>query len=142
MKYDVSKSTYIKKYTEQMTEIMKSLSPDWDSSEVTKIINDMVKTSVQNPVVEMDNNFTGEHKEATLISVLDWSFTAKPILAGNGTFYKNQYQALNPVGQMLMNMLAERKAYKKQMFKIEDTESDEYKDLDRLQQNTKVNCNS
>lgn len=140
--YKVDDSTYIKKYKTRMTDTMTRLNPDWDKDDIEKIIDDMIKKSVQNPVVEMDNNYTGEHKEASLISVLDWTFNAKPILSGNGTFYKNQYQALNPVAQMLMNMLSNRKSYKKAMFKIEDDTSDEYKDLDRFQANEKVNCNS
>ena len=41
-----------------------------------------------------------------------------------------------------MTWLADRKAVKKEMFKIEDTDSDEYKNLDRKQATIKINVNS
>ena len=92
---------------------IKLINPDWSSDKVEKIIDKMIDKQIKNPKVIMDNNFTGEQKEASLISVFDWTFANKPIIAGNGTFYKNQYQALNPTANMLMDMLKTRKATKK-----------------------------
>ena len=110
---------------------MEKINPNWDRDDVERILDKMIKKKLQNPVVEMDNNYTGEHKEASLISVFDWIIDREPIIAGNGTFYKNQYQGYNPIAQMLDNMLTTRKQIKKEMFKIEDTDSYEYIDLDR-----------
>lgn len=110
---------------------MERINPNWDKDDVERILDKMIQKRIQNPVVEMDNNYTGEHKEASLISVFDWILEKSPIIAGNGTFYKNQHQAYNPIAQMLDNMLTTRKQIKKEMFKIEDTESYEYADLDR-----------
>ena len=59
----------------------------------------------------------------------------KPLICGNGTFYKNQHECINPIAQMLTDFLSMRKKYKKDMFKVEDAESPKYKDLDRLQGN-------
>jgi len=96
----------------------------------------------KNPKVTLDNNYTGESRDTTLLSVFDWVLDRNPLIAGNGTFYKNQYEAMNPIAEMLDYFLKTRKKYKKEMFKIEDTESNEYKDLDRLQANQKINANS
>ena len=38
---------------------------------------------------------------------------------------------MNPIAAMLKGFLNQRKAYKKQMFAVEDTSSPKYKDLDR-----------
>ena len=124
-----------------MMQSIKLINPDWSSDKVEKIIDKMIDKNIKNPKVIMDNNFTGEQKEASLISVFDWTFANKPIIAGNGTFYKNQYQALNPTANMLMDMLKTRKATKKKMFQYPEG-SDEYKDLDRQQKNHKINANS
>lgn len=129
--YDATKSKYIKKYKKRMLYSMEKINPNWDRDDVERILDKMIKKKLQNPVVEMDNNYTGEHKEASLISVFDWIIDREPIIAGNGTFYKNQYQGYNPIAQMLDNMLTTRKQIKKEMFKIEDTDSYEYIDLDR-----------
>lgn len=128
--YDMDKSTYIKKYKKRMLYAMEKINPGWDRQDIERILDKKIKESFQNPVIEMDNNYTGEHKEASLVSVFDWVFRAKPIIAGNGTFYKNQHQAYNPVAIMLDDMLTTRKRLKKEMFKIEDTSSDKYRDLD------------
>ena len=134
-------SDYIKKYRKRMIYSMKQINPYWEEDQIGEIVDKMIEKEVQNPKVTMDNNFTGEQKEASLISVFDWTMKTQPIMAGNGTFYKNQYQAINPTATMLINMLKNRKAIKKRMFQFPES-SEEYKDLDRGQRNEKVNANS
>lgn len=138
-------SIFIKKYRDKMVDIMLMTNPTWDKEDVKKIVMDTILKQFENPKVELDNNFTGEHTESTLLTVFDWILTRKPIIAGNGTFYKNQHEALNPVAKMLDDMADNRKLYKKDMFKageIYGEDSNEYKDLDRLQRNEKQNMNS
>lgn len=139
---DISNSKFIEKYREEMVDSMMKMNPSWDKHKVEKEIDKIIENEIQFPEVEMDNNYTKEHKQASLLSVFDWAIDRKPIIAGNGTFYKNQYEAINPVANMLDDMLKSRKAYKKQMFKIDDVLSKEYKDLDRQQANEKINVNS
>ena len=118
------------------------INPEWDQDMLEKEINKMIKENFRNPEVTLDNNYTGEMRKTTLLSVFEWERQRKPILAGNGTFYKNQYEAENPIAAMLDNFLITRKKLKKEMFQIQDTSSVEYKDLDRSQQNQKINANS
>ena len=94
-------SKFIKKYRKKMTSIMKDLNPDWDEKFIEDTITDMIKKDMVNPRVTLDNNFTGENRDTTLLSVLDWTLDRKPIICGNGTFYKNQHEAINPVARML-----------------------------------------
>lgn len=136
---------FLQLYKKRMVKVMCRINPNWDKDKVEQIVLDMIKKNVKNPKVDLDNNFTGEHKETTLLSVFDWALTREPIIAGNGTFYKNQNEALNPITKMLDDMASNRKAYKKEMFKVGETigfGSPEYKDLDRLQNNEKINMNS
>lgn len=133
---------YIKKYKENMTSMMMNINPNWDKEFINRTLDKMINDQLQNPKVNLDNNFTGENRDTTLLSVLDWTFKRKPIIAGNGTFYKNQHEAINPIAKMLEGFLSQRKAYKKKMFAVEDNTSQKYKDLDRRQQNEKINCNS
>lgn len=142
MESKINKSNYLKKYKKHMTEIISQTMSDVDKEEIEEIIEDMIKERLKNPVVTLDNNFTGENRDSTLLSVLDWTFDRKPIIAGNGTFYKNQNEAINPIANMLNGFLTKRKAYKKEMFKIEDSTSDKYAELDLLQSIEKVNANS
>ena len=119
--------------------------PTWKKKDVEKIIERTIEERLENPTVTLDNNYTHEQKDSTLLSVLDWSLDRKPLIAGNGTFYKNQYEALNPTREMLDEWAENRKFFKKKMFQAGEmygTNSREYNDNDRKQLNEKINMNS
>ena len=138
-------SKYLKKYKERMCQAMMQANPTWKKKDVEKIIERTIEERLENPTVTLDNNYTHEQKDSTLLSVLDWSLDRKPLIAGNGTFYKNQYEALNPTREMLDEWAENRKFFKKKMFQageIYGTNSREYNDNDRKQLNEKINMNS
>lgn len=133
---------FIKKYKKRMIKSLKAINPDFKEKDIEDIIDKLIEEEGQNPEVILDNNYTGEKRESTLLSTLDWAIDRKPILAGNMTFYKRQDEAVNPVGLMLEHKLQARKATKKKMFQFVDTDKNKYDDLDRLQQNIKKLVNS
>ena len=133
---------FIKKYKKRMVKALKSINPDFKEKDIEKVVEKLIEENGQNPEVTLDNNYTGEHRETTLLSVLDWSLDRDPILAGNMTYYKRQDEAINPVGLMLETKLQDRKATKKRMFQYVDTDINRYNDLDRLQNNIKKLVNS
>jgi hypothetical protein len=135
-------SYFINSFIDKMTETMMRIDSDYDEKEVRETIKELIEEQGANPRVTLDNNYTGERRETTLLSVFDWAIDRKPILCGNATFYKNQHEAMNPIAKMLEDFLAQRKAYKKQMFQVEDSTSSKYRDLDRQQANEKINVNS
>ena len=138
-------SKYLKKYKDRMCQAMMQANPTWKKKDVEKIVERTIEERLENPTVTLDNNYTHEQKESTLLSVLDWSLDRKPLIAGNGTFYKNQYEALNPTREMLDEWADNRKFFKKKMFQageIYGTNSREYNDNDRKQLNEKINMNS
>lgn len=139
---DFMDSQFITLYKEEMLSNMKQMNPEWDEDKMEKILDKMIKEKFVNPQVTLDNNFVGETRDTTLLSVFDWVLDRKPIIAGNGTFYKNQYEATNPIAEMLDYFLKTRKKLKKEMFKIEDNTSNEYKDIDMKQNLWKINANS
>lgn len=133
---------FLKKYKKEMTSIMKDSFPDKNEDEIKDLINELIKERVQDIDVTLDNNFTEESRTTKALSVLDWVLDREPIIAGNGTFYKNQLNTINPIAKMLENFLTKRKAFKKEMFKITDTSSNQYRTLDLSQSNEKINANS
>lgn len=138
-------SKYLKKYKDRMCQAMMQANPTWKKKDVEKIIERTIEERLENPTVTLDNNYTHEQKDSTLLSVLDWSLDRKPLIAGNGTFYKNQYESLNPTREMLDEWADNRKFFKKKMFQAGEmygTNSREYNDNDRKQLNEKINMNS
>lgn len=138
----IKDSSFIELWKKDMITTLKQAHPEWDESDMDKVLNTMLKEQLQVPEVTMRNNYTGETRDSNMISVFDWAIDRKPIIAGNATFYKNQNEAINPIAKMLDDLLLSRKATKKLMFKVEDKTSDRYKDLDRLQLNYKILANS
>jgi hypothetical protein len=129
--YAVEHSLFLSEWKAQMTETLLRMHPDWDEGLIEETLNEEIRNKIMVPMVELDNNFTGERRQSNLLSVFDWSLKRKPIVAGNGTFYKNQHEAVNPIADMLDGFLSERKAIKRRMFDVDDPNSDLYKDLDR-----------
>ena len=140
-----SDNKFVEKYVKRMVDLMCSTNPDWDKKKVKKIVLKMIEEQIENPRVILDNNYTGENRDTTLLSLLNWIVEREPIIAGNGTFYKNQNEALNPIAVMLDEWADNRKRFKKEMFKIGETmgfDVPEYADADRRQNNEKINMNS
>ena len=138
----MSENKFIKKYKKNMIKIMTRVNPEWDESFIESTLDDMIRADVKDPEVTLHNNYTNEMRNTKLLSVFNWIYERKPIIAGNGTFYKNQYEAINPIARMLEGFLNKRKALKKEMFKIDDASSSEYKVLDMGQSIQKINANS
>ena len=138
-------SDFLRKYVNRMCDAMCIADPDWKKEDIRPIIEKMVEKRFTNPDVSLDNNYTGEYKDTTLLSVVDWVLDRKPLIAGNGTFYKNHHEALNPTTKMLDGMAAKRKSFKKKMFEAGDKygfDSWIYFDFDQKQLNEKINMNS
>lgn len=136
------KSEFVKRYSNEMYDIFSQMHPEWDKKKLKENIDEIIEEDLQDIKVTISNNYTGNSGDTTLISVFDWFYEKQPILAGNATFYKRQSESFNPDAMMLKTMLSDRKAIKKEMFKIDDDESYSYKDLDRKQLNTKRGANS
>ena len=136
------KSSFLNLYKQDAVDSLLDMNPDWDRHDLEKIVEKEMKQNFQNPKVVIENNFKHQIQDSTLLTIMDWAIDTEPIVAGNGTFYKNQYQAENPVANMLDGMLKKRKSLKKEMFLVEDKTSQKYKDLDLSQQIQKINANS
>lgn len=142
---DIEKSNYLKKYRSRMTDVMIKTHPNWKKKDVEKVITKMIEKRFMNPDVVVDNNYTGDTKETTLLTVLDWTLDKKPLIAGNGTFYKNQHEAINPIARMLDMFAENRSNYKKKMFEASNKYGSEHElvaEYDRNQLNEKINMNS
>lgn len=138
----IEKSKFIKSYKKEMIRSVRLAYPNKKPKEIEAIIDRLLEKQAISPSVLLDNNYTHESRESTLLSVLDWAMERKPIIAGNGTFYKNQHEEYNPAAVMLDGFLVKRKKLKNLLFQVADALSRQYQDLDRKQGNQKINANS
>ena len=84
-----------------MYNTIKRIDPEVDSELLEEILDKYITKDVKNPRTTLDNNYIKRRKDVSFLSILDWVGDKKPIIAGNGTFYKNQHEALNPRATML-----------------------------------------
>ena len=138
----IADSEFIEKYKEQMRDAILRIDPGIKPNRIDEVVDEYLLQYGMSPGVGLDNNYTEEYRETTLLSVLDWTYERKPIMAGNGTFYKTQDEQANPADHMLRGFLSDRKKIKKKMFTVPDVTSRLYKDLDIKQQNKKIGANS
>lgn len=142
MSKDILDSKFIKLYKSDMISHIKKLIPDISDNKIEDVLDKMIKKQFKQVNVTIDNNYINQSRQTTLLSIFDWILMKKPIIAGNGTFYHNQNEAINPIANMLDSFAINRKNFKKQLFLVDDPESYEYQTLDRSQLNEKINMNS
>lgn len=130
-----------KDYLNAATEAVLQIDPSLEEDDVKKIISMMMKESISDPTIIMDNNVTGDNFETSLLGMCSWIDRYKPVISGNATFYCQPSDRKSPTSNMLRSLKKGRKAVKNQMFQY-DPSSDEYQMLDLDQQNKKVIMNA
>ena len=138
----VKNSHFLKRYRNDVKKVLKKKHPDWTDDFLKESIDDILLRDLKNPPAKLENSYTHESRDSTLLSVLDWAMETKPIIAANGTFFKQHATSKNPNALMLDEFLTTRKQVKKEMFALEDEGSRFYKMKDLKQGNYKKLANS
>lgn len=138
----VSDSKFLKSYRNQAREIIKKKHPDIPDDLIKDVLDKAIEKDLMNPDAKLENTYTHESRDSSLLAVFDWCMETKPIIAANGTFFKQHKDAINPNALMLDEFLTLRKKTKKEMFAIEDETSRLYKMKDLDQGNYKKLANS
>lgn len=136
-KYMGFKKEYLK---EAVTTIMR-MNPSLDKDDVEEAVIRIMKETIKDPSIELDNNVTGDNRMTTLTGLCAYIEKRDPVISGNATFYCQPEELESPTSNMLRTLKKERKAVKNEMFKFNPF-SDEYADLDLDQQNKKVIMNA
>jgi hypothetical protein len=139
---EVKDSHFLKEYRNQVKDALKKLHPDWKDDFLKKNIDEIILRELRNPETTLENDYTHELRQTNLVSVFDWLMETKPIIAANGTFFKQHKDAINPNALMVDDFLVQRARIKKEMFAIEDESSRAYASKDIKQGNEKRLANS
>ena len=133
---------FLEEFIKEMTDVISQSKEKVNKKDIRKIVEETIVERLQDPDVVLDNNYTHETRNSKLTSVFHWAMDKKPIIAGNGTFYKHHEDARNPTSEMVDGFLDNRANLKNMMFANGDEESHIYKDLDLKQGNKKKLANS
>jgi len=120
MSIDLSKSTFVKNYRDDMLSALKLLKPDMTDDELLAVIDDQIannaKLNDETCNVAIRNNYTKEESSHTLLEILDFYENKNPIMTGYGVMFKQHDKAINLNADFVSWLMSERKVAKKAQF--------------------------
>lgn len=131
----------IDEYIEYTVDMYMRLYPDSDISQVRQLVIQKVEQSLIDIPCVLHNDTYHEYVDTTVLDVCNWLKIRKPIISGNGTFFKQHREYQAPTIKVLETWLQRRKQIKKIMFTYPKG-SIEYNNHYTGQNNQKVICNA
>jgi DNA polymerase family B len=131
---------FAKAYTEQLFKQVKLTMPDVPDDVIFQALETVVKKEMRDREIVFATEETKERK--SMIELLNWLETEKPIITGYGTFYKRHVESVNHLSKLIGGLLSSRKVAKKEMFKYVNTDRNKYENLDLAQKTYKLLANS
>lgn len=110
-------SPMAKTYKEAANYLLHLSFPQLTKNEIDAAIDWAVAENIMNPMAVLDNNYTKENSEITLLDIANYIINKKPIIASNGTMYKPHGTVPNLIYTLLDGFINDRKKEKKEMFK-------------------------
>jgi len=115
--------------------------PNMDAAKVRNIIIKITNERLRNIPSKLHNNITKEWIDTDMLSTFDWIENRKPIITGNGTFFKQHEEYLAPEVTFIDALGDRRGKLKKEMLALEKGTS-EYDNKNTGQGNVKVAMNA
>ena len=131
----------IQTYREVMIENLQSSFTGLNHDEITNAVDWAISNNFTNHPAKLDNNYTKQAINGTVLDILSYIQRLEPILTASGVLYKKHKEADNPLSKMVMGFIKQRKIYKKQMFKY-PRGSYEFEKYNLLQLLEKLNANA
>ena len=107
----------VQEYKQVMIENIHSAFPGLNVSELDDAITWAIINRHQNHPAKIDNNYTKQTINGTIIDILKYIERLEPVITSSGVLYKKHKEADNPLSKMIQGFLTQRKKFKKEMFK-------------------------
>lgn len=91
--------------------------PQLTYREIDMAIDFSVAKYIQDHDIKLDNSYTHEEKELTLLDITNYVIEKKPIVSSSGVLFKRHGEVINLIYKLLDGFINDRKAEKKEMFK-------------------------
>lgn len=113
----MSKDVLKHKWISQMTEAMCMTHPDVPRDKIESFVAKTYKERVKDTDVQIYNNYENVVAHTTLVNLVDWIDTAKPLIAESGVFFYPKHQRRNVNIEIIKEcMLDARTIHKKEKF--------------------------
>lgn len=137
----LNESSGLEIYRKEMLEILKYSFPNMPEFELIEGINYSINKRFKNTNVIVDNNYTKQKEETTLLKVLNYIIEREPIITVSGVMFKKHGSCKNPFVDLIQEFLNSRAKYKKIMFKYPKG-SEDFEKYNILQLAEKVSGNA
>lgn len=104
-------------YRDIMFNGLKNSFPGLTKDEMYEAIDWSIDNRITNAKAVLDNNYTKQRVDATVLDVLQYIQKLEPIVTSSGVLFKKHKEADNPLVRMVINFLDQRAKFKKEMFK-------------------------
>ena len=131
----------IMKYENDIFEKYMRMHPNADPVKVKDHIINITNKRLKDIPTKLHNNVRHEWIDTTMLDVFEWMEQRKPIITGNGTFFKQHAEQLAPEVVMLEDLGDRRSNIKKEMFALQKG-TPEYNNKNTGQGNVKVIMNA
>lgn len=131
----------VEEYVDEIAKIYVEMYPETEYAIAKRLAAEIISESLIDIPCTLHNDTYHEYVDTSVLDVLNWLDQRKPIITGNGTFFKQHEEYLAPSIRVLETWLSKRKKIKKEMFKYPKG-SIEYNNKNTGQLNQKVICNA
>ena len=115
--------------------------PDLNIDEIEQGVDYSIQKRFKNQPCSIENNYKKTKINGTIIDVLNYIDSKKPILTSSGVMFEKHADCRNPLSEVIMGFIIERKRIKKKMFKYPKG-SDMFSKLNLGQLLQKLNANA
>ena len=138
---EMLKTKAVQKYKQTMIENLQSSYPDLTYTDLEESIIWAINNNHTNPKGKINNNYTKDTIDGTIVDILKYIDSLEPIITSSGVLFKRHKEADNPLTRMIMGFLSNRKIYKDKM-KASVPGSQDYERYNLYQLLEKQNANA
>ena len=130
-------SETLMEYMNTMKECVHMYYPNLDDNIITDALKYSIKKRYKSSQVTINNNYSREKCNKTLLELCDYIQDKKPIMTSYGVLFQRHGEVLNPMKDIIDDFLRARGIHKKEMFKY-PKRSDMFEYYNLLQTLTKM----
>lgn len=133
-------SPTLQAYMDDMKSIMHLYAPNCSESLIEDALKYSIKKRYKSTPARLNNNYTKEVQQQTLLKFCDYIADKKPIITAYGVLFERHGDVENPLKDIIDMFLNARSIHKKEMFKY-PKHSDMFEYYNLLQLLDKIDAN-